>query len=137
MVGISPHPAVVYVSKARGGRASDKRITQTSTDLLDKLKPNDEVMVDRGFEIEGTLTSLGVKLTIPDFKGQGRAQLSESEGKRSEKIAEALIHVERAIQRIKCYHILDRELRLTMASLADQIFTVCAYLVNFQTPFLR
>ena len=137
LVGISPHPAVVYVSKAWGGRASDKRITQTSADLLDKLKPNDEVMADRGFEIEGTLTPLGVKLTIPDFKGQGRAQLSELEGKRSEKIAEARIHVERAIQRIKCYHILDRELRLTMASLADQIFTVCAYLVNFQTPFLR
>lgn len=128
---------MVYVSKAWGGRASDKRITQTSTDLLDKLKPNDEVMVDRGFEIEGTQTPLGVKLTIPDFKGQGRAQLSELEGKRSEKTAESLIHVERAIQRIKCYHILDRELRLTMASLADQIFTVCAYLVNFQTPFLR
>lgn len=134
MVGISPHPAVVYVSKAWGGRASDKRITQTSADLLDKLKPNDEVMADRGFEIEGTLTPLGVKLTIPDFKGQGRAQMSESEGK---KIAEARIHVERAIRRIKCYHILDRELRLTMASLADQIFTVCACLVNFQTPFLR
>ena len=77
--------------------------------MLDKLKPNDEVMADRGFEIEGTLNPLGVKLTIPDFKGQRRAQLSESEGKRSEKIAEARIHVERAIQRIKCYHILDRE----------------------------
>lgn len=128
---------MVYVSKAWGGRASDKRITQASTDLLDKLKPNDEVMADRGFEIEGTLNPLGVKLTIPDLKDQGRAQLSESEGKRSEKIAEARIHVERAIQRIKCYHILDRQLRLTMASLADQIFTVCAYLVNFQTPFLR
>ena len=93
-------------------------------------------LADRGFEIEETLTPLGVKLTIPDFKGKGRAQLSNLEGKRSEKVAEALIHVERAIQRIKCYHILDRELRLTMASLADQIFTVCAYLVNFQTPFL-
>jgi len=34
--------------------------------LLNKLKPNDEVMADRGFEIEGTLTPLGVKLTIPD-----------------------------------------------------------------------
>ena len=128
---------MVYVSKAWGGRASDKRITQTSADLLDKLKPNDEVMADRGFEIEGTLTPLGVKLTIPDFKGQGRARLSESEGKHSEKIAEARIHVERAIQRIKCYHVLDHECRLTMASLGDEIFTLCAYLVNFQTPFLK
>ena len=50
--------------------------------------------------------SMGLcKLTIPDFKGQGRAQLSELDGKRSEKIAEDRIHVEQAIQRIKCYHI--------------------------------
>ena len=81
MVGISPHPAVVYVLKAWGGCASDKRISQTSPDFLNKLKPNDEVMADRGFEIKGTLTLLGVELTIPDFKGQGRAQLSESGGK--------------------------------------------------------
>ena len=59
------------------------------------------------------------------------------EGKRSERIAEARIHVERAIQRIKTYHILDNEIRLSMAHLAEQIFTVCAYLVNFQPPILR
>ena len=80
MVGISPHLAVVYVLKAWGGCASDKRISQTSPDLLNKLKPS-EVMSDRGFEIKGTLTLLGVELTIPDFKGQGRAQLSEWGGK--------------------------------------------------------
>ena len=117
LVGISPHPAVVYVSKAWGGRASDKKITETSADLLEALQPDDQVMADRGFAlIEGILTPLGFTLTIPDFKGQGRSQLSESEGKRSERIAEARIHVERAMQRIKCYHILDRELRLAMAS---------------------
>lgn len=137
LVGISPHPAIVYVSRAWGGRASDKKVTQNSTELLNALQPNDEVMADRGFDIEGLLTPLGVKLTIPDFKGQGRSQLGEVEGKRSEKIAEARIHIERAIQRIKCFHILDNELRLTMAPIAEQIFTVCSYLVNFQPPFLR
>ena len=100
MVGISPHPAVVHVSKEWGGRASDKRITQTSSDLLDALRPNDEVMPDRGLDIDSILTLLSVTLTIPNFKGQGRAQPSESEGKRSEKIAEAQIHVERAMRRI-------------------------------------
>jgi len=55
----------------------------------------------------------------------------------SEKIAEARIHVERAMQRIKMYHILGNEFKLSMAHLADQIFTVCAFLVNFQTSFLK
>ena len=45
--------------------------------------------------------------------------------------------MERAIQRIKTYRILDREVRLSMAHLAEQIFVVCAYLVNFQTPILK
>ena len=45
--------------------------------------------------------------------------------------------MERAIQKIKTYRILDREVRLRMAHLAEQIFVVCAYLVNFQTPILK
>ena len=94
-------------------------------------------MADRGFDISDILGDCGVKVTVPNFKGQGRSQLKEGEGKRSEKIAEARIHVERAIQRIKTYRILDREVRLSMAHSAEQIFTVCAYLVNFQTPILK
>ena len=33
--------------------------------------------------------------------------------------------------------LVDREVRLSMAHLAEQIFVVCAYLVNFQTPILK
>ena len=36
LVGISPHPAVIYVSRAWGGRASDA------------LKPGEQVVVDEG-----------------------------------------------------------------------------------------
>lgn len=137
LVGISPHPAVTYVSPAWGGRSSDKFITAQSEELLEALNPGEQVMVDRGFAIESILVPKGVSLVIPDFKGQGRSQLTELEGKNSERIAEVRIHVERAMQRIKVYHILDGEFKLSMAHLADQIFTVCAYLVNFQTPFLK
>ena len=137
LVGISPHPAVVYVSRAWGGRASDKHITSQRQDLIDALKLGEQVMVDRGFAIESILLPRSVELVIPDFKGQGRSQLTEIEGKMSEKIAEARIHVERAMQRIKMYHILGNEFKLSMAHLAIQIFTVCAFLVNFQTSFLK
>jgi len=37
------------------------------------------------------------------------------EGKTSEKIGEARIHVERAMQRIKIYRILENEFKLSMA----------------------
>ena len=94
-------------------------------------------MAERGFDISDILGDCGVKVTIPNFKGHWRSQLKEGEGKRSEKIAEARIHVERAIQRIKTYRILDREVRLSMVHLAEQIITVCAYLVNFQTPIFK
>ena len=127
-MGISPHPAVVYVSSVWGGRASDKHITSHSQDLIDALKPEEQVMVDRGFAIESILLSRSVELVMPDFKGQGRSQLTETEGK---------IHLERAMEQIKMYHILDNEFKLSMAHLADQIFTVCAFLVNFQTSFLK
>lgn len=41
LVGISPHPAVVYVSRAWGGRASDKHITSQSHDLIEALNPGE------------------------------------------------------------------------------------------------
>ena len=94
-------------------------------------------MADRGFAVQELFADMGVQVTIPDFKGQGRSQLNKMEGKGSEKIAEAGIHVERAIQRIKTFHILDNEVRLCMAHLAEQIFTVCSYLINFQSPILQ
>ena len=137
LVAISACAAIVYISRGWGGRTSDKYITLNSVDFIATLEEGDEVMADKGFDISDILGDCGVKVTIPNFKGQGRSQLKEGEGKRSEKIAEARIHVERAIQRIKTYRILDREVRLSMAHLAEQIFTVCAYLVNFQTPILK
>ena len=81
LVGVSPHPAVVYVSQAWGGRASDKHITGQSQNLIEALNPGEQVMVDRGFAIESILVPKGVQLVIPDFKGQGRSQLTETEGK--------------------------------------------------------
>ena len=65
--------------------------------LTTKLNRGDELMADRGFAVQELFAHMGVQVTIPDFKGQGRSQLNKMEGKGSEKIAEARIHVERAI----------------------------------------
>ena len=87
-----------------------------------------------GFDINDVLGDHGVKVTIPKFKRQGRSQL-KGEDKRSEKIAEARIHLEKAIQRTETC-ILDCGVKSSMAHLAEHIFIVCAFLVNFQTKIL-
>ena len=138
LIGISPQMGVTYVSRMYGGRASDKFITTDSADLLMNLEQGKGgVMADRGFLIEGVLNDMGVKLHLPSFKGSDRPQLSAREVFSSEKISSVRIHIERAIQRIKTFHILDGELKLSMKEVAEQVFTVCAYLVNFQTPIVQ
>ena len=104
LVGISPNGQVIFVSKLWGGRVSDKCITEKSG-LLQYLKPGDNIMADRGFEITSILPP-GVGLNIPPFKGT-RAQLTAEEATETVHIASVRIHVERAIGRIKNYHILD------------------------------
>jgi hypothetical protein len=116
-----------YVSRMYGGRASDKFITSDSEDLLQNLESSkSSVMVDRGFLISGILNDMGVKLHMSSFKGTERTQLTSSQTIRFENIFKVRIHVERAIQRIKTFHILDGEDKLSMKDIAEQIFTVCA-----------
>lgn len=95
------------------------------------------VMADHGFTVATELQQIGVKLIIPSFKGQGRPQMTETECQQSELIARTKIHIERAVQRIRTFHILGTVVRLNMLDVVEQIFTVCAYLTNFQLPLLR
>jgi hypothetical protein len=41
------------------------------------------------------------------------------------------------IIRIKTFHILDGEEKLPMKDIAEQIFTICAYLVNLHSPIVK
>jgi len=137
LVGMSPQLYINYISKAWGGRASDKHITLHSNALLSGLAPGAEVMADRGFTVSQELRKLGVRTIIPAFKGRGRPQLTAAECSQSEDVAKARIHIERIIQRIRTFHILGSVVRLNMCDIIEQLFTVCAYLTNFQTPIIQ
>jgi hypothetical protein len=64
---------------------------------------------------------------MSSFKGTERTQLTSSKIIRSENVSKVRIHAERAIQRIKTFHILDGEVKLSMKDIAEQIFTVCLF----------
>ena len=140
LVGMSPNLGVTYVSKGWGGRASDTYITINSDVFLENLKEGDSIMADRGFgtnQISSQLSAQGVNIVMPSFKGRERSQLSKSEVVSSEKCSKARIHIERIIQRIKTWHILDRDQQLKMHDIIEQVFTVVAYLTNFQTSIIK
>ena len=70
LIGISPQGSVIYISESYGGRASDQFITK-DCGFLDKIRPGDVVLADRGFTIEDPLNLLKAKLNIPAFtKGE-------------------------------------------------------------------
>ena len=98
LIACSTNGSVTYVSRAWGGRASDKKIT--CDQCLDLLLPGEAVMADRGFLVEEEVTARGCKLYIPAFLTAGRAQLNAAEVTSTRRIARARIHIERAIQRI-------------------------------------
>ena len=133
LVGISPNGQVTYLSSLWGGRVSDKQISR-ECGVIQLLEAGDNVMVDRGFEIQDIVPQ-NVTVNIPPFLS-GRDQMTAQETKETMSIASLRIHVEKAIGRIKNYHILDGTLPNTLSPYSNQIVTVCGLLTNFLLPLL-
>ena len=92
-------------------------------------------MVDRGFDISDVMPN-GVIVNVAPFLA-GRDQMTGVETQETMSIASLRIHVERAIGRIKTYHILDGTLPNTLSLYASQIVKVCALLTNVLLPLLK
>lgn len=136
LVGITPSGSVCFISDLYGGSISDKEITSKSG-LINKLQRGDEVMADRRFNIQDMLASKGVRVNVPPFMNQS-GQFTEQEMLVTRRIATLRIHVKRAIERIKNYHILDFiPATLCKSGLIDMIFFVCAMFTNFLPPLVK
>ena len=130
---IAPNGYVMFVSKLFGGRASDNFITKNSG-FVHHLIPGDEILADRGFTIQDILPP-GVSLAIPAFT-RGRKELSEHEVTSTPRLANVRIHIERAIRRLKGFHILCNVMSGRLQSV-DEIVTICAGLCNLQPELIR
>ena len=115
------------------GRCSDKKIVQASG-ILDMLEKEDDVMADRGFEIEDILPA-GVTLNIPPFLND-EPRLSVEDESKTRKIASVRVHVERAIRRFKTYQIIHHTLPLSMAADLKFFWVLCCYLTNLLPPLI-
>ena len=129
-MSITPTGSISYVSKAFGGRTSDKVITQHSG-YLDKLEHGDQVLADRGFLIAEELANRNATLITSAFT-KGKSQLSAKEVETTQKIAHVRIHVKRAIERLKIFNILCTNMSMYMVPHADSFVTNCSAICNLQ-----
>ena len=133
LIGISPRGDIIFVSELYAGNTSDQQLTK-DCGILDLLEEGDQIMADRGFCIECELP-IGVSLNIPPFL-QDRPQFSEDEEFATRRIAKHRIRVERAIQKVKSFRILQQTLPISMAVDLNKIWIICSYLTLFNKPLI-
>ena len=134
LVGIAPSGGITFVSQLYTGSISDCEIVLRSGILSQSFDDGDSVMADKGFQIQDILP-LGVDLNIPPFLGSD-AQMSAEDVVRTQQIASLRIHVERAINKIKNFRIWNGVVPLSLFSVVNQMWTVCAFLCNTQDPLI-
>lgn len=135
LVGIAPDGVLTFASELFMGSTSDRECVIKSGFLELPFDTGDSVMADKGFKIADLLERKNVASNIPPFLT--KEQFSQAEVKETQDIASLRIHVERRIQRIKTYHIFDRCIPISLAPLANQIWTSVAILSNLQTVIIK
>ncbi|XP_058796140.1 uncharacterized protein LOC131667004 [Phymastichus coffea] len=134
LIGVTPGGYICLKSKVAGGRKSDSQLTIESG-LIDYLEEGDVVLADKGFpEFRKLLDESGrsVLMVLPPYL-ENKTEFSQAETEETYKIARVRIHVERVIQRLKIYKILD-EIPTSLFSYTDDIVHLICVLVNFQAP---
>ena len=135
LVGISPSGSLTFISQLYTGSVSDREITERCGILKMPFQAGDTVMADKGFDIQDLLDPISVKLNMPPFLHM-QDQMPAQDVVQTQQIAAERIHVERAINKIKNFHIFDQIIPLSLAGSINQIWTVCGLLTLFQNPII-
>jgi len=134
LIAISPSGLISFISKGYGGRATDSFIVNDSG-FLNMLQSGDEVMADKGFpQIKTELLQRECTLVMPPFAFN--QQFTEQEVLQGHAIASVRIHVERAIQRIKIFKILQHVNVDLFDKLDDIVYFICI-IVNNKEPLIQ
>lgn len=133
LVAILPNGTVTFVSDAYGGRTSDTHITIESG-FLNKVEPGDVVLADKGFP--GIRTSSKGIVILPPFS-KGNEQFTYDELQEGYHVAQVRVHVERVIQRIKTFNVLNTRVSNHMIPHMSDVMRMCCILVNLQSPVIN
>ncbi|CAN7977164.1 unnamed protein product [Ixodes persulcatus] len=135
LVAVTPNGMICFHSKAYGGRCSDLHITVDS-EFLNLVEPGDVILVDKGFPgIKAGVEGSSALLVMPPFFS-GNGQFSCQEVEETYNIAQVRIHVERMIQRIKVYNILNTRVPISLIPVMSDVFHMCCILANLQPAII-
>lgn len=134
LIGITPSGLISYVSPCYGGSATDRQIIERSN-LFHKFDYNDEIMVDKGLNVQDIFIPYGVKVNMPSFFKKGN-QINPETLTSNRKVASKRVHVERVIGMLKTYKILTEPINQTETILSSDIVFICAMLVNFRSSII-
>jgi len=132
LIVIAPNGTVIFASELFPGSTSDKNVV-FNCGILDLMETGDAVMADKGFTIKDILPP-GIDLNLPPFKET--PQFSRGQVFETLEIARSRIHVERAILRVKYFHILDL-IPHSLFQFSSKVFQVCAALTNLRCPLIK
>ena len=135
LLAVAPDGTIIFVSRLYGGRASDKFIVNHCK-ILDQCESGTAVMVDKGFDIDDECINRNLKLYRPSFFNSLNNQFTADEVDRCRTIARARVHVERTIQRIRIFKLLNSQIPWSLLHYGDKILTVACALVNLSQPIL-
>lgn len=135
LTGISPAGVIMFVSRAYGGRASDKQIFEQSNIETFLKCGEDEIMTDKGFLIDDICNSYNIKIVRPPILKNCK-QLSADNCDKNVKIARCRVHIERVFQRIKIFKILNTIIPLGLVSKIEDIFHIICGITNLSAPVL-
>jgi hypothetical protein len=134
LISIAPNGTIQYCSKLYTGNTSDKEIV-LRCGILDTCEIGDMIMADKGFLVRDILP-LGVTLNIPAFLNSSSRQFTGAQVLTNRTLSRARIHVERSIQRVKEFNILDC-IPVHHRQISTRLFQLCCALTNLQNPVMK
>lgn len=135
LVACTPSGQIGFVSQLYTGNISDRELVRRSGFLKMPHNKGASWLVDKGFQIQDLADEFGVTVNMPAFVGK-KGFLSTKEVFLTQSIASERIHIERAINKIKKFHIFDRPIAISTMGSINQMWTVCALLTLFQNPII-
>ena len=136
---------MIFVPDLFSGSISDNEICHECGFyvLLKQLKEmgciqdNDGMMADKGFRIEKDLQELKLKLNIPPFASSASQMSAGDVAYITRKIAAHRIHIERAINHMKNFKLVNRRIPGTLFHSINEIWSVSCLLTNFQDILVK